>query len=474
MLNITFWGGVGSVTGANFILENKNTKIAIDCGLHQGTPEAWKENSKDFPYDPQKIDFLFITHAHMDHLGRVPKLVKDGFKGVIFSTPETLELARLMFEDALKVMQINTKEMSGDVLLEPLYDDKDVAETFSLWQSISYQTKKQITPEFSVFVMDAGHILGSAMYEFIYCLENSFPTNHLLSTNFLNNRQVRVVFTGDSGNSPAPLLKDTDKIIGTDYLVVDSVYGDRNHESKEDRDAKFRQIVEETISSGGALIIPAFSLERTQVILYELNNLIEENKIPSVPVFLDSPLGMKVTEIYKKMTKDFNSEVQREIKGGDDIFNFPKLHITHNSLDSKNIINTPNPKIIIAGSGMSSGGRVLHHEINFLPDPKSTLLLVGYQAIGTLGRELKDKPKEVEINGEIVPIRARIEMISGYSSHKDMDNLVEMVSDTAETVKKVFVVMGEPSASAFLAQRLHEYLDVNATYPEKGKSYELK
>jgi metallo-beta-lactamase family protein len=254
---------------------------------------------------------------------------------------------------------------------------------------------------------------------------------------------------------------------------MDSVYGDRNHEPKDERDAKFRRIISETISKGGALVMPAFSLERTQVILYELNNLVEENKIKSVPVFLDSPLGEKVTEVYHRFVSDFNSGVQEEIKNGDDIFDFPKLHISQSLADSKEIANIPNPKIIIAGSGMSSGGRVLGHEINFLPDPKSTLLLMGYQALGTLGRTLQDKPSKVEINRHFVSVKARIEMISGFSSHKDLDNLVEMVSDTAGAVKKVFVTMGEPNSSMFLVQRLREYLEVDAVYPERGKVYNL-
>ena len=455
-LQLTFWGGISSVTGANFLLEDGQTRILVDCGLLQGVAGADEENAQKFPYDPKTIDFLFLTHAHMDHIGKVPKLVRSGFSGTIFSTPETRELSALMFDDALKIARENAERKDAPA---PLYDESDVQKTMSLWQGIPYHTGKKFNDNLSVFVMDAGHILGSAMYEFFYTEKG---------------KTRKIVFTGDSGNSPSPLLRNTDKISGIDYLVMDSVYGDRNHEPKDERDAKFRQIVSETISAGGAVVIPAFSLERTQVILYELNNLIEENKIPSVPVFLDSPLGEKVTEIYKRETKDFNSEVQNEIKNGDDIFNFPKLHITHGHLDSEKIERTPNPKIIIAGSGMSSGGRVMSHEISFLPDPKSTLLLMGYQALGTLGRQLQDKPKSVEINGQNVAVRARIEMISGYSSHKDSEHLIQMVSDTAKTVKKVFVTMGEPSSSTFLAQKLRDELNVDAICPERGKIYELE
>ncbi len=462
-LQITFFGGVGTVTGANFLLEGGSTKLLVDCGLLQGTPEAEEENQKPWPYDTMSVDYLFITHAHMDHIGRVCRLVRCGFKGTIYSTPETKELARVMLLDALKVMDINSREGDPSLHKPPLYEMADFNQAFLLWKTIPYHIKTKLNGDFEVFLKDAGHILGSSMYEFTY----KGPSTSL-------GQARKVVFTGDSGNSPTPLLKDTEKIEGADYLVVDSVYGDRNHEPKEERDKKFRQIVIETIEAKGALIIPAFSIERTQVILYELNNLIEEKKIPSIPVFLDSPLALKVTDIYAHRSEDFNSVVQAEIKSGDDIFNFPKLVITHGSRESEEIINTANPKIIIAGSGMSSGGRVVSHEARFLPDPKSTILLMGYQAIGTLGRRIQDKPREVEIKGVMIPVRARIEMISGYSSHKDSDGIVSMVEDTAKTVKKVFVIMGEPKASVYLAQRLRDELEVDAIYPERGKVYKLE
>ena len=456
-LQLTCWGGVGAVTGANFLLEDAQTRILVDCGLLQGVSEADTENAQKFPYDPKTIDFLFVTHAHMDHIGKVPKLCRDGFSGTIFSTPETLELSKLMFDDALKIIRQNAEDKDNHPA--PLYSEDDVRTAISLWQTIPYHNDKKISDNFSVFVMDAGHILGSSMYQFTYTDAE---------------KTTKIVFTGDSGNSPAPLLKDTDKIVGADYLLMDSVYGDRNHEPKYERDAKFRQIITETIAMDGTLLMPAFSLERTQVILYELNNLVEGNKIPSVPVFLDSPLGERVTEVYKQYTDDFNDTVQNKIKGGDNVFDFPKLRITHGHLDSQKIEETPNPKIIIAGSGMSSGGRVVGHEITFLPDPKTTLLLMGYQALGTLGRQLQDKPKQIEINGQMVAVRARIEMISGYSSHKDSDHLVDMAKDTEATVKKIFVVMGEPSSSTFLAQKLHDELGVDAIYPERGQIYELE
>lgn len=449
---VTFWGGVGSVTGANFLVETEKSKFLVDCGLLQGVTGSEEENKKPFPYDPKIIDFLFLTHAHMDHIGRVPKLVKDGFEGLIYSTEETKEMSRIMFMDAIKVME--TKKKEG---LTPLYSLYDVERTMALWKTIPYHKETSIA-DFKVNLLDAGHILGSSMYEFHFKGERG---------------RIKVVFTGDSGNSPAPLLRDTEKITGADYIIMDSVYGDRNHESKEERDQKFERIVTESIDRGGALIIPAFSIERTQVILYELNNLVEDRKIKSVPVYLDSPLGQKITEVYKNSSNFFNDSVKKEIKGGDNIFSFPKLQIIHGAWESKEIVKTANPKIIIAGSGMSEGGRIIHHEMNFLPDPESTILLMGYQSVGTLGREIQEGNKEVMINGVKVKVRARVEMIGGYSSHKDSDHLVEMVSDTAETIKTAYIVMGEPKASLFLVQKLRDELDVKAVYPERGKEYEL-
>ena len=454
-IKVTFCGGVEGVTGANFLLEIGKTKILVDCGLVQGSSFAESDNQKPFPYVSSEIDYLFITHAHLDHIGRIPKLVKEGFKGEIYSTPETKSLTELMLPDALNILSFEAKKQGT----ETLYNPEDINRALSLWKTIPYRQKTAF-PDFEIFAKDAGHILGSAMYEFTH-------TN--------GDKKTKVVFTGDLGNSPDPLLPDTEKITDADYLIMESVYGDRNHESVEERKRKFVNIVKGTIEKGGTSVIPAFSLERTQTILYELDNLIEGGEIKSVPVFLDSPLAIKVTEIYEKVASSYyNSEVKKELAGGDDIFDFPRLKSTARSEDSKAILNVPGPKIIIAGSGMSNGGRVVHHEINYLPDPKNTILLMGYQAVGTLGRQIQEGSKVVNIMGNQVPVRARVETINGYSSHKDSDHLIEFVENTRETVKKVFVVMGEPKSSLFLVQRLRDYLGTDAISPEKDKSYELK
>ncbi len=459
-INLTFCSGVGSVTGANFLLElskieNQNpTKILIDCGLIQGEKVAQLENRDDFGYQAKDIDILFVTHAHLDHVGRIPKLVKEGFEGIIYSTPETMALAELILTDAVGLLH---REAVNEGIM-PLYEEKDMKKAFTLWKTIPYHTDTQINLKdnsvLNVYLKDAGHILGSSIFNFTY-----------------DNKKL--TFTGDLGNSPTPLLRDTESIEGSEYVIMESVYGDRNHEPKEMREEKLKEIIKYTIDKGGTLVIPAFSLERTQVILYEINKLVEEKQIPKVPVFMDSPLASKVTDIYKNSIELFNENVQKEIKNGDDIFDFPGLQFTESSQDSKTIDHTKPPKIIIAGSGMSVGGRVIHHEEVYLSDPKNTILLVGYQTLGSIGRHLLDGEKEISIHGQKIKVRAKIESILGYSSHKDSDHLLEFISSTQSTAKKVFVVMGEPKSSLFLAQKIRDNLGIDAMYPERLVKYKI-
>ncbi len=464
---VTFFSGIGSVTGANFLLEaggdtasTKPLRILVDCGLTQGEKTAEDVNREPFGYDVASIDYLFITHAHLDHVGRIPKLVKEGFKGIIYSTPETRDLAQLILEDAVGILDHEARREN----LPPLYNLEDVGRVFPLWQTIPYHQSKELAPGLSVYLKDAGHILGSSMFEFSRTdAKDGSGTG----------ATKKIVFTGDLGNSPTPLLRDTEPVTGADYLVMESVYGDRNHEPKDLRRRKLQDIINDTIDRQGTVLIPAFSLERTQVILYELNRLVESGAIPSIPVFVDSPLAIKVTDIYERSTALFNDKTQAVIRESGDIFHFPKLEFTLTADASRDIDHTKAPKIILAGSGMSTGGRMLHHETVYLSDPKNTFILVGYQGLGTLGRTIADGAKHLTIAGQPVEVRARIEQIMGYSSHKDSDHLVEFVATAHDTLKKVFVVMGEPKASLFLAQRLRDELGVNAMYPERGKGYEL-
>lgn len=451
-LKLGFFGGVGSVTGANFLLENSRTKVLVDCGLIQGYFKGTDPNFEKFPYNPKEIDYLIVTHAHADHIGRIGKLVKDGFEGKIISTPATKDLAFLMIEDAVSLMQ--QKKASKNI--EMMYDFAEVTKAFDNWETVDYHEKKTVG-DFEILFKDAGHILGSAIVEVVDV-----------------DSKKKVVFSGDLGNSPTPLLRDTEKITDADYLVVESVYGDRNHEEREQRKHKLQEIIKKVVGRGGTLIVPVFSLEKTQVFLKELNDLIEDGKVPSVPVFFDSPLGIRLTEVYGNYTHLFNESVQKEIKAGDDIFDFPKLKMTMRKQESDAIIKTEGAKIIVASSGMSEGGRITAHEKRFLPDPKNAILFIGYQVAGSLGRRIQDGIKNLTIDNTDIRIRADVLTVSGYSSHKDSDGLVDFVEGSKDTLKKVFVVMGENKSSLFLTQKLRDFLDVDAEVPDLNEVVDLK
>ena len=442
-LKLTFCSGAGTVTGANFLVEGGGKKFLIDCGLIQGSDVDDELNWDDFPYNPAEIDFLFITHAHIDHIGRIPKLINDGFRGKIFSVAPTKDITLYMLEDMANLVSRDTKYD-----LSKIYTTENIKKAMDMWKGLSYGEKID-EGDFSFSFKDAGHILGSGMLEIIY-------------------NGKKIIFTGDLGNSPSPLLPDTEIIKDADYLIMESVYGDRDHENRNERKKKLEQIIKDNYKRKGVLIIPTFSLERTQELLYEINSLVENNIVPAMPVFLDSPLSIKLTEIYLRSDKFFNKTAQDLIKSGDNLFDFPGLTKTPETEDSKDILKVPSPKIIIAGSGMSNGGRVLHHEKNYLPDKKNILLLTGYQTMGTMGRMIQDGAKKVRIMGQDVFVRAKIVFIDGYSGHKDSSHLVEFVENTAENVKKVFVTMGEPKSSMFLAQRLNDELGVQAHAPDSG------
>jgi metallo-beta-lactamase family protein len=443
---ISFSGGVGTVTGANFLFEADGKKILIDCGLTQGIKLADDINWSPFPYNPKEIDILFISHAHVDHLGRIPKLIHEGFRGKIYSTPPTMSLAQPMLEDTMGILSKNT-ELDLDII----YTEENIKIALSLWQGFEYHKEIKITDRLSAKFFDAGHILGSAMTLFQF-------------------NEKRILFTGDLGNSPSPLLPDTEKVPNVDYLVMESVYGDRNHESRNERRKFLEETIEDNYKRKGTLIIPTFSLERSQELLFELNALVENNRIPAMPIFLDSPLAIRITEIFKKYKNYFNESAQKALASDGHLFDFPGLKSTLRAEESKSIAKVPNPKVVIAGSGMSAGGRIVHHERHYLPDPNNTLLLTGYQSIGTPGRLIQEGAKMVRISGEYVAVRSHVVTISGYSGHKDSDGLLDFVEDMGEDLEKVFVVMGEPKSSMFLVQKLRDNLGIEAYSPEPGDS----
>lgn len=443
---LTFFGGAGAVTGVNILFEAGAARILLDCGLLQRESQADAKNREPFAYEPSSVPALIVSHAHADHVGRVPKLVRDGFSGVIHSTEATRDLSRIMFEDSLRIMR-------GEH--EAWYDEKDVARSLSLWKVHEYHEPFDIEGTRCEF-LDAGHILGSGMVKL-----SGGPGGKTL------------LFTGDLGNSPEPLLPDTESPQGANYIIMESVYGDRLHEEQRERKEHLRSAVEETRRKGGTLLIPAFSIERTQILLHELNDMVESKEIEPIPVFLDSPLATRVTEVFRRHTKLLNEEMRGHFERGDDPFSFSGMKLTVASRESQDIRVAPDPKIIIAGSGMSIGGRIRGHERFFLPDANATLLFVGYQAPGSLGRRLLDGARTVTIDREEVVVRARVASLSGYSGHKDRDALLSFVESAGETLERVFVSMGEPKAASFLAQRIHDFLGVDAIVAEERRVYEI-
>ncbi len=446
---IIFHGGAGFVTGANFVVEIGSKKLMLDCGLIQGGSFASKLNREPFEYNPSDIDTLFVSHAHMDHIGRIPKLVKDGFKGKIFSTHATKDLAPIMFEDAIKIMQ-SEAEKDG---LEPFYNHSDIEKALALWTGVSYK-EKIILDDLTITFNNAGHILGSAMV-------------------FIDRESRRFVYTGDLGNSPEPILPDRDKIEKANYLLIESVYGDRLHEERNQRVEILKTVLQEAVRKNKTVLIPTFSLERTQILLLEINNLIENGILPPLKVFLDSPLASRVTDMFRKYKHLFKDSLQKQIASGDDIFDFPYFKEIGNPRDSVALIKEKAPKVILAGSGMSTGGRVLLHEKKLLGDKNTIILFVGYQGVGTIGRKIQEGVKKIYVDNEWINIRAKKVSIRGFSAHADMQMLLDAISESRDTLDKVFIALGETHSSLFLAQRVHDYLGLEPMVPQNKEVVEI-
>ncbi|MBH41689.1 MAG: hypothetical protein CL685_03170 [Candidatus Magasanikbacteria bacterium] len=450
-MNITFFGAAHEVTGSCHLLDTGSKKILLDCGMFQGSDFNEGKNNDTFPFDPKSVDMVLVSHAHADHCGRVPKLIKEGFSGPIYMTKGTQELAKIIWEDSYHIMSYNNRKFQSPILFYP----EDIEAAYSHSTGVLYNETIDLGSGISVVFKDAGHIFGAAFIE--------------ISVN-----GKTLCYSGDIGNKDVPILRETEQLGSLDTLLIESTYGNRLHESRKDREKIFFDIFKEAIARGGTIMMPAFSLERTQEILYTLNDMFENKKLlPKIPIFLDSPMAIRAIDVYKAHPEYYDEEAFKKYSAGDDFFEFPNLTLTLRKEDSIKINSVKGPKCVIAGSGMMNGGRILHHAKRYLPDERSMLVIVGYQAKNTLGRKLYEGARQVTIHNDSVSVKAKVTAIGALSAHGDQKKLVNWVRHAKKVPKTVFCVHGEAVPATALAHKLHHELGIEAFVPEEGECFTL-
>ncbi|MBR3511723.1 MAG: MBL fold metallo-hydrolase [Clostridia bacterium] len=474
-MKITFLGATKTVTGSNFLVEAAGKKFLVDCGMYQGKIEEEMDNADPFMYNPAEIDFMLLTHAHIDHSGRIPKLYNEGFKNKIYATKATCDLCSIMLPDSGHIQEVeiqwkNKKRMrEGLEPLPPLYTAQDAINCMEVFQPVSYDEIVDVDENISVRFNDAGHMLGSAIIE-IWATENGKVT--------------KAVFTGDLGNNDLPLLASPTMISNADYLVMESTYGNRVHVRNDEKAEMFLDIVYETLENNGRVIIPSFAVGRTQEILYELNLLKEERskdeefakkyeKIMNTKVYVDSPLAISATEIFKKNAELFDDDVKALMESGDNPLEFRGLSFTKTAEESKELNTNHEPCIIISASGMCDVGRIKHHLKHNLWNPSATILFVGYQAPGTLGYSIVNGCKKVKVFGEEIAVNARVEYIEGYSGHADQTWLLNFIYSFTNPPKHIFLVHGEEEGQEVLKEKIIETTKIPVTIPNFGESFDL-
>ena len=473
-MKITFLGATKTVTGSNFLVEGAGKKFIVDCGMFQGKADVEKENFEPFEYNPSEIDFMLLTHAHIDHSGRIPKLYNEGFKGPIYAQKATCDLCEIMLPDSGHIQEMEAqwknkkRERKGEELVPPLYTAEDAINCLELFVQVKYDEIIQVDENIFVRFNDAGHMLGSSIIE-VWVKEDG--------------KETKTVFTGDIGNNDIPLLASPTMIENCDYLVMESTYGSRLHMKNNQKAEMFLDIVSETIDNGGTVVIPSFAVGRTQEILYELNKIKQSrddeefkrkySTLMKVPVYVDSPLAISATEIFKQNMDLFEDEVKEEMEKGDNPLEFPGLRFTQTADESKALNESTEPSIIISASGMCDVGRIKHHLKHNIWNPKSTILFVGYQAPGTLGNLIVNGAKKVTIFGEEFAVNARIEYIEGYSGHADQQWLMNFVYSFITKPKHIFLVHGEDESQEVLRNKILEETGIGVSIPEYGETYEL-
>lgn len=464
-MKISFFGAAGCVTGSNFLIETSHSRFLVDCGMFQGSKTLRENNYKDFAYDPASIDFVLLTHAHIDHTGLVPKLVKHGFKGPIYSTEPTLELLKYLFPDSayiqtVEVAQKNRRnERKGLPPISPIYDEHDAEKAISLFKPIERYEAFTPAKGCKVVFHNAGHILGSSFIEII--LEE-------------NGESRKIIFSGDLGQEDRPIVKDHDFFEETDYLVIESTYGNRNRTeySREERLDRLYKVLLAGVERGGKILIPSFALERTQDLIHDILTLKGQNKLTDLKVVIDSPLATNITKVFRKYPEHLDEDATKIRDKMGSLFSHPDFTFTE-SVDESKALNKRKGIAVLSASGMCDAGRIKHHLKNGIWNPENTLVFVGYQAHGTLGSIIQQGAKKIRIHGEEIEVGAVIEQIHGYSGHADQAGLLSWLKAVKKVSQRVFVVHGETDAAAEFAKLLHEKRGFNAVTPAIGESFDL-
>ena len=474
-MKVTFLGATKTVTGSNFLVEGAGRKFLVDCGLYQGSDKEELKNAEPFPFDVNEIDFMLLTHAHIDHSGRIPKLYKDGYRNPIYTTNATCDLCAIMLPDSGHIQETeaewkNRKRIRrGELPIDPIYDAETAAKCLELFKGEPYDQIIELDDNIHIRFNDAGHMLGSSTIE-IWIKENG--------------ENKKIVFSGDLGNNDIPLLSEPTMIEDADFLVMESTYGNRKHIRNDHKAELFIDIVTDTLKKGGIVVIPSFAVGRTQEILYELNKIKDSNLdtpefekkyeiLMRTPVYVDSPLAISATEVFKENMNLFDEETQELIKRGDNPLEFNGLQFTKTVEESKALNESNESSIIISASGMCEVGRIKHHLKHTIWNPKNTILFVGYQAQGTLGRKIVDGAKTIKLFGEEIAVNARVEYIEGYSGHADQDGLLNFVYSFIKKPEHIFLVHGEEEGQKVLRDLIHETTDLPVTIPGYGETYDL-
>ncbi len=470
-MKLTFWGAARTVTGSLHHLSVNDKNYLFDCGLYQGRRKEAAERNCCFGFQPDSIDAVMLSHAHIDHCGNLPNLVKQGFRGPIYTSSATVDLCHPMLLDSAHLQEsdadflnkrknrrnrLGEADESADI--EPLYTSEDAEKTFPLFESVPIHETREVGPGLTYRTVEAGHMLGSTS---------------IVAEATVNGKKIRLAFSGDVGRKGLPIIRDPESLPPVDYLIMESTYGDRLHQSDEPVKQKLADTINRTYRRGGRIIVPAFAVGRTQQLILLMHELIKENLVPAMPIFVDSPLAVNVTEVFRKHTTYFDAETAKFLKEGDDPFGFYRLRYIRDVKDSKALNDLRGPYMVISASGMCEAGRILHHLRNNIGDPRNTVLITGFQGENTLGRKIVEKQPEVNIFGEPYRLRAEVVKINELSGHADQQELIEWMKPLMKTVKKVFLVHGEPVPQQVLANVIRNTYNVEVLNPGRGESFDL-